>query len=376
MKQLFALLLLSSFQSIAIADGKKLDSTPPLQSQMKLAEVSVPDLFDGPIGLIEDGAWEHSCEYENGIESSATARLNTNVHMGDHYFFFSLSQFLKDPKAKQEMRFYKDASLKGKPTFLLNKLGLHENGMLICKWDEEYSEKTLYLNFLTYCLYEKHEFLIFPNFGGNETRACGIINVKNYSVSQEKYSYQVEIGKKPYYLDVSQMPDLENGKLFLSKQKRARILYDKDSTKKHSSAEFIVNFKKTKLFEKVYECFLSKNVSCLQPIFEKTFHDSVASAGSNMICNAGLSSNSKIPKCSDEHNKKITETEYFYLAEFLKSILDVKVETISSSKPINGTTSIYFKPANTHTEMNEAGISIDITDDKILFKSIDDGNDC
>lgn len=344
-------------------------------------EAEVPNLFNDEFyDFIESGAFEYSCGYEGSKLSNMMAnQLPQKSGVGNHYFFFSLSAHYSDDQKKSEFRFFKGDNTKGNPKYVLNSEGLKEDGKVICKWNEPYSESFLFGNYLPDCLENKHNFLGFisTSHAQDAIRLCSVINVEDYKVhSDGTFAYYIKIGDEKYLLDVSSMPGLKDGTNFYSKEKRGKIISERESEKRYQIAKKFMEIKSSDSFQRLYNCFDKKDKACVNSFLSKSFLESMASAGYDPICRAGhYSTNDKVLACDESHKVQIYDAAYAYVLDFLNSINNLNVKNIEVLEQKN---KMYFRftPEKYHTDMGQGIYEIELHEGNLIFLMFDDGLTC
>lgn len=344
------------------------------------SDISVPSIVtrssDSP--FLMDKKFAGSCGSEGQILPNDVANKISSGG-GEDYFFFSLTQYLSDiKKQKAEYRFFKEKKLTGKPDFILNETGFIQNGKNICKWRLKYEESHLYANNLEKCFQhgnygDSDVPVVFQSIGSPQgaIEVCSILRVYRYTVENGKYSYQVQINGEPYYLDVANMPKLQNGESFYSGEKLALQEYKNDSERAHRVARAFVNIKDTPAFQELFKCVVNKDTSCLDNYWTKEFYESVLEAGYDPICTRVKDPSKETPVCGKDHDIRIREIIYSHLVTIVDDINKMNTENY-----ISDGFNISYKVKNTHARMEEAFIHFKVIDGKIYLESFVDGLTC
>ncbi|MES2527200.1 MAG: hypothetical protein V4598_08930 [Bdellovibrionota bacterium] len=339
-----------------------------------------------PVAFAEIGKWEGSCGFEGEkLQNFLAGILPQKTSLAPHYFFFSLTAFSKGTSIiNPEMKFYKTKDfINSKPDYILDSSGLNEKDKLICKWNMPYSEDYLYANFLPGCLLgNKHQFLSFVSTSEDQNsslRICSVMNVEDYEIDKTgNFDMQVRIGQELYYLDISQMPNLKNGSLLLTKDKRKKHFEDVLAKRRKITLGGLNIIKASKEFKKMIECLNSKKNECLKDLFPESFLLELKDSGINHICNTGSSTSNKGPACDSTHDILALGAAQNYLKEFIESVTQLKESRFlfENAGPEMKSIKFQYYPVNLHTEMDAPSIYINVKDGKLIFSHFDDGLSC
>lgn len=330
-----------------------------------------------------DEAFRYSCGSEGGLLTNKVANnLQDHASVGDHFFFFSLKQYIKDKNKKNEYRFYTTKDFSGVPAYVLDENGLKQNGDLICSWSSNYNEEHLYANYLLGCFGgEPHhvskgllKVITDHRWGNFAIHLCSVMGVESYEVVDGKYYLQVMINDKKYYLDTRDMPELADGSKFYSSEKRFNWEMKRRIADSDKLIKMFTKYRSSEHYKNLIDCFAKKDKECIAKSWRKDFFEEVASSGYKAICNNNnKNTSSEGPDCGDykAFADKITNVSSYYLKNIIEDITFLRIQNFYF---LNGF--LYYKDPEPHAEMNELAIGVDLQDNSLLLKSFDDGYTC
>lgn len=248
--------------------------------------------------------------------------------LSDQFIPFSLNEYIKEKKLEAQFRFFKTSDFKGQPAYFLNEKGLHKAGKLVCPWEIPYEEETKYKNRLSGCGYS---FLTLANDAQNGIemgRNCIVMEVDSYTISaNDEYQYKFKINDEAYFLDVSNMPDLKNGKYLSSELSRAK----KMSSIVYRNAELIKELHQNPSFQKLTKCFERKDFNCVDEFIQIKFTNQImreyeicSTSGETVPC-----TDTKLPLCTPSLLKRVNFKAYEMVALFIRAINFYDVRSVS-----------------------------------------------
>lgn len=342
----------------------------------------IPDILQSTEGkFVMDGKFPGSCGGEGEKLDNASAGSLMSLHPAENYIFFSLSEHLSNPKInKREFRFFKNEKLEGIPDYVLNEEGLSQGGKLKCSWGLKYSEGDLYGAYLKNCPMAK-ELFGYHSFGSPQgiIELCSVMNIVNYSVKNNKYTYQVKIGDALYYIDTTTMEELQKGNNFYSKELLKELEYKKEGDRKHAIATLFTEIKSSQSFKDLFQCAVRKDFACLDKARSKEFFSEVANAGYKPICNTGEGAGNEGPFCLEGfvgYEEKISQTVYIYMIGVIDDIYNMRTEKYNTHKYDTNRKAFFYDVNTPHTDMGESTIFLDFSSGTLIFNSFDDGLTC
>lgn len=299
----------------------------------------------------------------------------------EHYFFFSLTKYLSDPKnQKHEFRFFKTLPPIGKPDFILNEKGLWKTSELICEWRFPYDENFLFANSLKNCFVD-HLSNEFPNLvnyfdigNQHDVEKCALFNVKAFYVNDGVYSYKSNIYGGEYYLDTKDMPDLANGQKFLSKEKRTSLIEKIKQQKVEAILKVTNKIKTSASFKELQDCMINTDKKCEHKFWDKDFFESIAEAGYDPICSAGKGcSPKKLPKCGSSKDLDVAVSNALrsYVLDFILSIKNSEAKNFDFESDY-----LLFNILKPHTKMGDGSFRVDTENGKLKLHYFSDGLSC
>lgn len=250
--------------------------------------------------------------------------------LSDQFIPFTLNGYIKEKKSEDQFRFYKTLDFKDQPVYSLNEKGLHKAGKLICPWEFPYNEETKYKNSLTGC---SNNLLTLANDAQNGIemgRNCIVMEVDSYTITaNDEYQYKFKINEETFFLDVSNMPDLKNGKYLSSELTRAKQM----SNIMYKRAELIKELHQNPSFIKLTKCFERKDFNCVDEFIQKKITDQImreyeicSTSGETVSC-----TDNKLPLCTPKLLKRVKFKVYEMVALFIRAVNFYDVRSISMS---------------------------------------------
>lgn len=350
-------------------------------SSARIEPVKIRNLFEDITEPLLDNKWAGSCAFEHVANKD-----NVQDIVGKNYFFFSLSQFFdKKQSLNPHMNFFKTKDFTGSPAYVLDKEGFKEGTKTICSWSGEYSENELFKSSLSLCEMQKFLgsfFYITKAYREDDwTTYCKVVFVDKYEVDDLGiYSYQVKIGNQNYFIDTTHMPDLKNGNLFTTNEKREKTLYGRKSSEAESIVQSFLMMKNSVGFKKLFGCYANKDRECVLGMISSEFISLLAivvGEGEESICpREGEKS-----KCITEKKAELENLVMYYVKDFIDSISLMKIENIMKSDSVlvpnqKNYLKVRMKPNTQHVQMLDPVYDVELKEGSLNFMIFYDGSTC
>ena len=366
-------LLFNALPVFAIDSNQKGEAIPKRDPFRPLFEIH--DTFND----VEEGAFKGSCGIPDEYNLDEKAKRDLSIFynqtpVSKSYIFFSLTQHYT-ASVTPEIRFYETTNFILKPAYVLNREGLTENGKLICKWKFPYSEDILFKNILPDCLGTKHEFLAATSekVSATDHRYCMVLNVYGKEIENGIHYYKTQIGKKPYYIDTMQMPLVRNGTSYLTPEKRAKIIYEKQVQGKMLTTELLIKIQKGESFKKLNECYISKDKKCVLGFVDSNFLLNIGDAGQKRICQ-------NIPNCLKEKSEVLNDVAIKLIGSFIMAVNDLSSNSFSTIEANDTNTKMNLAPYGDYEIKKNYGehsnIEVLLEGNEVKFTGFEDGLGC
>jgi hypothetical protein len=299
-----------------------------------------------------------------------------------HYFFFSLLDVFKNKKKLGEYRFYRNSEFKSEPAFKLNSEGLYEGEKKLCSWFKPYDEKYIFANYLPDCLEKKLDaFLkLYNNEEGQyDLNKCLVFEISSYTKKDKNFFIKANIGNEEFFLDTSDMPDIQNGTRLHTYEMRQQREFKRLTHEAKESFAILKKIKGSPAFKKMSQCLLQMNDSCLEKIFPLEFTKQLGTNGDKRVCFDSKSSlvNEECLKHLKTRLQFIAKKLLTYLVDGISDLNNVQIKATKKKNPSyllefvydsnDSTVSSFFSDFSGFLK-----ISIEVTGEDTQFVSIVD----